>query len=150
MKQNTSTAPGLAATASTDEILDKVETAERLKISTRTLDEWMRAGQVPFLKIGKTALWRQMNDFERLVHHLVHNRGMEQTKAEEFAKRRLGVEDEMKKLKDARREIEVLAARSQQAISQERATLARQRRASGNSQRKPLKEVEGSFGKFES
>ena len=50
--------PGIPLTASTDEILAKSETAQRLKISTRTLDQWMRAGRVPFLKIGKTVRFR--------------------------------------------------------------------------------------------
>jgi len=52
------TTPGLPASASADEILEKPETANRLKISTRTLDQWMRAGRVPFLKIGKTVRFR--------------------------------------------------------------------------------------------
>jgi len=46
--------PSLSVTTSSDEILDKPETAKRLKISTRTLDQWMRGGRVPFFKIGKT------------------------------------------------------------------------------------------------
>jgi len=46
------------AAESTDEILEKPETARRLKISTRTLDQWMRDGRVPFLKIGKTVRFR--------------------------------------------------------------------------------------------
>lgn len=58
MNQNTATTPGLSATASADEILEKPETAKRLKISTRTLDQWMRAKRVPFLKIGKTVRFR--------------------------------------------------------------------------------------------
>lgn len=58
MSEHTATTPGLAATASADEILEKPETAQRLKISTRTLDQWMRAGRVPFLKIGKTVRFR--------------------------------------------------------------------------------------------
>jgi excisionase family DNA binding protein len=60
---------GLVATASADEILQKSATAERLKISTRTLDQWMRAGRVPFLKIGKTVRFR-WND---VVAHLEEN-----------------------------------------------------------------------------
>lgn len=56
MNNHASTTPGLPATASADELLE--ETAQRLRISTRTLDEWMRAGRVPFLKIGKTVRFR--------------------------------------------------------------------------------------------
>ena len=58
MNHNTATAPGLTATANTDEVLEKLEIAKRLKISTRTLDQWMSAGRVPFLKIGKTVRFR--------------------------------------------------------------------------------------------
>jgi excisionase family DNA binding protein len=54
MSNNTPTAPLLAATMSDDELSEKPEIANRLKISIRTLDEWMRDGRVPFLKIGKT------------------------------------------------------------------------------------------------
>ena len=49
-----------------DEILDKHETARRLKISTRTLDAWMRARRVPFLKIGKTVRFRWSDVLEKL------------------------------------------------------------------------------------
>ena len=63
------TTSGLTATASADEILEKPETAERLKISTRTLDQWMRAGRVPFLKIGKTVRFRWAD----VLAHLQHN-----------------------------------------------------------------------------
>lgn len=48
----------LAGVTNADEILEKSEAADRLKISTRTLDEWMRRGRVPFLKIGKTVRFR--------------------------------------------------------------------------------------------
>ena len=59
MTQNASiTTPDLSITASADEILEKFEAANRLKISTRTLDQWMREGRVPFLKIGKTVRFR--------------------------------------------------------------------------------------------
>ena len=69
MSTSTANPPGLTATASADEILEKPETAERLKISTRTLDQWMRAGRVPFLKIGKTVRFRWAD----VLAHLQHN-----------------------------------------------------------------------------
>lgn len=56
---------GLAAITA-DEILDKIETANRLKISTRTLDQWMRSKRVPFLKIGKTVRFRWADVLARL------------------------------------------------------------------------------------
>ena len=52
--------------ASADEILDKRETAKRLKVSTRTLDQWMRAGRVPYAKIGKTVRFRWRDVLEKL------------------------------------------------------------------------------------
>jgi len=53
-----SNAPNVALKANEDEILQKPELAERLKVSTRTLDQWMKAGRLPFLKIGKTVRFR--------------------------------------------------------------------------------------------
>jgi excisionase family DNA binding protein len=69
MQEPTHSTPGLAATASTDEILEKPQTAERLKVSTRTLDEWMRAGRVPYFKIGKSVRFR----WPDVLAHLQHN-----------------------------------------------------------------------------
>lgn len=69
MNDHATNTPGLAATASTDEILEKPQTAERLKVSTRTLDEWMRAGRVPYLKIGKSVRFR----WSDVLAHLQHN-----------------------------------------------------------------------------
>jgi len=69
MRKETLKTPGLIATANLDEILEKPETAERLKISTRTLDQWMRSGRVPFLKIGKTVRFR----WQDVLAHLEHN-----------------------------------------------------------------------------
>jgi len=50
--------PGLPAPASADELIDKREIAARLKISTRSVDEWQRSGKIPYLKIGKTVRYR--------------------------------------------------------------------------------------------
>ncbi|MEQ1853461.1 MAG: helix-turn-helix domain-containing protein [Chthoniobacteraceae bacterium] len=48
--------PGL--TAAIDEVLKKPEVARRLRISCRTLDQWMRDGRICHLKIGKTVRFR--------------------------------------------------------------------------------------------
>lgn len=61
--------PGLIAYASPDEMLEKPETANRLKVSKRTLDAWMRGGLVPYLKIGKTVRFR----WPDVVAHLQQN-----------------------------------------------------------------------------
>ena len=69
MNDHATNTQGPAATASTDEILEKPQTAERLKVSTRTLDEWMRAGRVPYFKIGKSVRFR----WPDVLAHLQHN-----------------------------------------------------------------------------
>jgi len=68
-KNHTADMTGLAAYASADEILEKPEAAHRLKISARTLDQWMRAKRIPFLKIGKTVRFR----WGDVLAHLQHN-----------------------------------------------------------------------------
>jgi excisionase family DNA binding protein len=50
-------------------LLRKRELAEKLAISKRTLDVWMKAGRVPFLKVGRSVRFRlpdvlqKLNDF---------------------------------------------------------------------------------------
>ena len=72
MKAPNANTPGLAPSSGTDEILEKPETAERLKISTRTLDVWMRDGRIPFLKIGKSVRFRWADVMEKLAAHRVN------------------------------------------------------------------------------
>ena len=50
----------------TDGLLSKSEVAARLRISPRTLDQWMRKKRVPFLKIGKTVRFRFSDVLEKL------------------------------------------------------------------------------------
>jgi excisionase family DNA binding protein len=40
------------------DLLVKRELATKLKRSVRTVDAWMREGKLPYLKIGKTVLFR--------------------------------------------------------------------------------------------
>ena len=49
-----------------DEILDKRETARRLHKSIRTIDSWMKARKLPFMKVGRTVLFRWSAILERL------------------------------------------------------------------------------------
>ena len=49
-----------------DGLLTKRELAARLRKSTRTTDEWMRKGKLPYLKIGKTVLFRWQDVLEKL------------------------------------------------------------------------------------
>ena len=69
MNNQSANTPGLTANANPDELLDKRETADRLKISTRTLDLWMREGRVSYLKISKTVRFR----WGDVIAHLTHN-----------------------------------------------------------------------------
>ncbi len=49
-----------------DALLTKRELAARLRKSTRTTDDWMREGKLPYLKIGKTVLFRWADVIEKL------------------------------------------------------------------------------------
>jgi excisionase family DNA binding protein len=41
-----------------DRLLKKAELAERLGVSTRTIDDWQRRGRICYLKIGRSARYR--------------------------------------------------------------------------------------------
>jgi excisionase family DNA binding protein len=41
-----------------ERLLKKAELAERLAVSTRTIDEWQRRGRIAYLKIGRSARYR--------------------------------------------------------------------------------------------
>ena len=41
-----------------DWLLKKAELAERLGVSTRTIDDWQRRGRIAYLKIGRSARYR--------------------------------------------------------------------------------------------
>ena len=43
-----------AAERGEDYLLTKTDLAERLRVKPRTVDNWMAAGRLPFLKVGKT------------------------------------------------------------------------------------------------
>jgi excisionase family DNA binding protein len=49
-----------------DGLLRKPELAKNLAISKRTLDVWMRAGRIPFLKVGKSVRFRLSDVLEKL------------------------------------------------------------------------------------
>ena len=56
-----------------DGLLTKRGLAPKLQISTRTLDDWMRRGLVPFIKIGgKTVRFRLADVLEKLNAHRVN------------------------------------------------------------------------------
>ena len=55
-----------------DGLLTKRELAARLRKSTRTTDSWMRKGKLPYLKIGKTVLFRWQDVLEKLNTYRVN------------------------------------------------------------------------------
>lgn len=63
---------GPQAQGSSDGLLSKGGLAPKLAISTRTLDDWMRLGRVPFLKVGKTVRFRLEDVLEKLNAHRVN------------------------------------------------------------------------------
>jgi hypothetical protein len=55
-----------------DRLLNKPELATRLRRSPRTVDLWMRQGKLPYLKIGKTVLFRWPDVLEKLNTYRVN------------------------------------------------------------------------------
>ena len=55
-----------------DSLDTKRELAARLRRSTRTVDDWMRKGKLPYLKIGKTVLFRWQDVLEKLNSYRVN------------------------------------------------------------------------------
>jgi excisionase family DNA binding protein len=61
------TAKGQPSFQRADEILlDKRETARRLKKSPRTVDAWMKARKLPYIKVGRSVLFRWSAVLDRL------------------------------------------------------------------------------------
>jgi excisionase family DNA binding protein len=56
----------------TDRLLTKPEVAVRLRRSRRTVDVWMRQGKLPYLKVGRTVLFRWGDVLEKLGHFRVN------------------------------------------------------------------------------
>jgi excisionase family DNA binding protein len=55
-----------------DGLLTKRGLAPRLEISTRTLDDWMRRGWVPYIKLGRTVRFKLEDVLQKLNEHRVH------------------------------------------------------------------------------
>lgn len=90
--------------------------------------------------------WSKMDEYERRVHHLTTNKGVDRSKAEQIAKRETGFKDEIAMLKEERRKLDMAAHRVKQAYQQERAALRRQHQALNKPR---VQDVEGDFGKWE-
>jgi predicted DNA-binding transcriptional regulator AlpA len=50
----------------TDNLLVKREVAAKLKRSVRTIDVWMRQEKLPYIKLGRTVLFRWPDVLEKL------------------------------------------------------------------------------------
>jgi excisionase family DNA binding protein len=61
-----------SATLVTDALLTKRELAPKLKRSIRTLDAWMRQGKLPYLKVGKSVLFRWSDVLAKLNAYRVN------------------------------------------------------------------------------
>jgi hypothetical protein len=57
---------GQTIDGASDDLLVKRELAKKIKRSPRTVDLWMRQGKLPYLKIGKTVLFRWPDVLEKL------------------------------------------------------------------------------------
>jgi excisionase family DNA binding protein len=55
-----------------DDLLVKREVAAKLKRSVRTVDAWMRQGKLPYIKLGKTVLFRWRDVLEKLNAYRVN------------------------------------------------------------------------------
>ena len=67
MKLSTTFAQGQPTTQSADEILlDKPGIARRLNKSVRTVDAWMKRGRLPYIKVGRSVLFRWGAVLEKL------------------------------------------------------------------------------------
>jgi hypothetical protein len=68
MKLSTTFAQGQPTTQPADEILlDKAEIAQRLNKSVRTIDSWMKAKKLPYIKVSnRSVLFRWRAVLEKL------------------------------------------------------------------------------------
>lgn len=55
------------------ELLSKPELAKRLKKTTRTIENWCAAGYLPYVKIGKSVLFRWDSVLTHLEEKFGHN-----------------------------------------------------------------------------
>lgn len=49
---------GASPTVPVEGLITKAELAQRLRRSTRTVDDWLKRGRLPRLKIGRSVLFR--------------------------------------------------------------------------------------------
>jgi excisionase family DNA binding protein len=66
-RKNTATVEGAA-----NVLLTKEGIARHLQIGPRTVDDWMRKGRIPFLKIGKSVRFRLSDVLEAFDRYRVN------------------------------------------------------------------------------
>jgi excisionase family DNA binding protein len=69
MKDNAPSDPGgepATVDAQTHEVMTKAELADYLRISRRTVDDWMREGKLPYWKIGRAVRFKRKDVVEHL------------------------------------------------------------------------------------
>ena len=71
-RMNDSTHSGQRAESAADALLTKREIAPCLRVGPRTVDEWMRKGRIPYLKIGKTVRFCLGDVLEKLSQFRVN------------------------------------------------------------------------------
>jgi excisionase family DNA binding protein len=73
MGSDSQTALGTQQIQIAEGLLTKFEISSRLRISTRSVDEWMRKGRIPYIKIGgKTVRFRWDDVLEKLSAYRVN------------------------------------------------------------------------------
>jgi excisionase family DNA binding protein len=60
------------ADSTTDELLDKREVGAKLKRGRRTVEKWMREGQLPYFKIGGTVRFRWGDVLKKLEKYRIN------------------------------------------------------------------------------
>ena len=64
--------PPQAAEGTNDGLLTKRTIAQKLEIKPRTLDDWMRKGRIPYIKVGKAVSFRWIDVLEKLEAYRVN------------------------------------------------------------------------------
>jgi len=61
-----------AIDCASERLLNKRELANRLGVSTRTVDDWQHRGRIAFLKIGRSCRYRWLDVIEKLNQYRVN------------------------------------------------------------------------------
>jgi len=69
MRHDVFTPPATATGPNADGVLTRVELAQHLRISLRTVEEWQREGALPFIKIGRVVLFHWPDVIAHLRKH---------------------------------------------------------------------------------